>query len=377
MFKILGKNARKSIALIIVFYGISIIFSFGTSVVMSYTRALSSNALFTSNSYSKISFTNEGNKEITKDEFINSIAMQSNLILSKHISMENNDGSNINGQALYFNKSCNKNPPILEGEFLKRNNFKTKEPVAVIGKSLIDNIKLIDNQKFITSEGVNYKVIGIMGYKNKKSEYDDTFVVNLNSSIDKFQGKIEDYLRSSLLIVDGYNISSDKAIADLYNTIKSFNGQVVVNIDEKSNHYGALTQSFVLLKPIITIGVVLVLVLFSNVVNATYFWIEEKRKEIGVRKAVGATNIDIIKRIMFQYQVMAIIASGLALITHAFLNKFTHVLDYFGGSIISISMYSSNVFILIIVAVVVGLVTAMIPISQLLKMDASTIIRGR
>jgi putative ABC transport system permease protein len=119
------------------------------------------------------------------------------------------------------------------------------------------------------------------------------------------------------------------------------------------------------------------MVLFINIINITQFWAKGKQKEIGIRKAFGGTNRNIILRIIFEYQLISIFAAILAVLSVFLLKHYPKVFILIEQSNFNRDTYMQSVFFMIIFSVILGTVTALIPVKQVLKMEANDIIRGR
>lgn len=97
-----------------------------------------------------------------------------------------------------------------------------------------------------------------------------------------------------------------------------------------------------------------------------------QKKELGVRKALGASNKEIILLIILQYEFYTIISSIIALILHLIIkNKLEAIFQR------SFEISLTSIITVIVVAMLIGLISALFPIKKSLKMQPDEIMRGR
>ena len=369
MFKILGRNLKKSLSLFVVFFTISIVFSVFSSYIE--TQRISStinNQIFTN----KFITFQIGNTTITNNDFVEALQAEKGAIISEPINKNTSSGN-----AIYFNENCKNVPPIYQGKFFSVNDFSKDIPVAIVGKDLLKSLELKGNEKYFIFEDKPYKVVGLMGYKNKESLYDNRFIINLNSAISN-----EDIFKKDLNVTmwkfDNIDKSPQDSINNIYKKLKVKDKNFRISINNSSGDYNPLMDAIGIYKSAIFILIIFVLVLFLNVVNISSFWVLDMKKEIGVRKALGGTNKSIIFKILCKYQIIAVSAALLALLVHLILIKSSIALNYLN------ELYNTqshvdiiNVFILFIFTMLIGLLVSFIPIRQIIKMEPNDIIRGR
>jgi putative ABC transport system permease protein len=90
----------------------------------------------------------------------------------------------------------------------------------------------------------------------------------------------------------------------------------------------------ILFKIIVSIFIIIIL----NSVNITGLWVENRKKEIGIRKAVGATNTDLVKLLFYELTSIAIFSMILVFLIQIILIK----INFFDIFNIQINMYSKN-----------------------------------
>ena len=100
--------------------------------------------------------------------------------------------------------------------------------------------------------------------------------------------------------------------------------------------------------------------------------IAERRKEIGLRKALGASNKDIVKEFMFEGLVLGTIGG-----------IFGSILGYVFALVISLNVFSSAITfrpllvpITIIAAIAVSAISCLIPVRTAVKVEPALVLKG-
>ena len=378
MFKLFGRNIKKSVGLFLIFFVISLFFSVTTCYIENTRQSLiEANEFFSDNStIFQIMGGNNGSDKISGSDLINVISKSDGIILGENIGIDKGNNESIAGYAIYFNKSCFNIPPILTGRFFTVNDFNKDEPIALIGKNLREMLITKDNKKYLFYDNTYYRIIGIMGYKNKSSIYDKKFAVNLNAILSDPE-KFSRDLNKVMWRVDNRNSNARNSIKDIYNGLSKVNKNIQIQIENQNSRFSPLTTAFNVNKDLITSLIIFILVLFFNIINVSLFWVSEMKKEIGVRKALGGTNKSIALKIMFKYEIIGITAAFSALMLHVILSKYTNIIKMFGIYYGDASVSLVSILALTAFSLVIGFMASLIPIRQILKMEISDIIRGR
>lgn len=205
---------------------------------------------------------------------------------------------------------------IDDGVFFDKNDLRKKTKVAVIGAKLAEKLfgeATAALTKKIEVEGQGYKVIGILKQTgNINHDFDSSLIVPYTST---------------------YAFNKDKKFFDIHIQIKAY--EKINDIKDKietlllrryhEDDFSVVEQTE-LLKTITTILNALNLVLVAigtislivggiGIMNIMYVSVVEKTKEIGVRRAMGATKKDILLQFMAESVILSFIGglAGLAL----------------------------------------------------------------
>lgn len=242
--------------------------------------------------------------------------------------------------------------------FFEKEDFDINERTAVIGKGLIDYITYDNGEKYYYIKNNYYKVLGILGDEKRETAYDDEVFVNLDSIIgdDKFNLK-------GKYILDAGNKSRD-----VVDQIKEKYKGSSVEIEDINN-----TSNRSIMKRLkddyssIVIHIIKVLfILILSILLVTNFWIRDKSKEIGIRRVLGATKLNVSIRILSELILINIssflLGYFLYLVSSFFKDGYFH-------------FYFISMLFVFLITLFTGLIAAIIPIYKASKMQPSEIMR--
>lgn len=268
------------------------------------------------------------------------------------------------GEAILIKNFDYDSPKLIEGRFFNEEELVSKEPVMVGNKTLVKHFGTIskNGNEYIFYNGVEYKLIGIMGYQDKDTIYDYKFYINLLP-----------YLASESPenIEDEWSIyTEDKSdLLKVTNSLKqNLNTQIeFLDNEESSSVLASVIRDYNMV--MITL-VVLFIVLFLNTASISVYWIDSKRKEIGVRKAFGARNFQIIKRLILEYMFFALLSFLAGLIVYIIIIKL-NLLNLFNSDI-----YLATSFIVLLTCLAFAFFSIIMTASRTLKVPPSDIMKG-
>jgi ABC-type antimicrobial peptide transport system permease subunit len=117
-------------------------------------------------------------------------------------------------------------------------------------------------------------------------------------------------------------------------------------------------------------ALIVLLITGINVSNLCTFWVLDKRREIGIRKAVGGSNLRIALSILLEIMSFPVISLALAIVVQAILAHFiSHLIQY------SVNVTWWNIGIGLLVSLVSGGISALAPALSTLRMTPVTAIR--
>lgn len=368
------RECKKSLGIFVVFFTISLFITVVSFYIVSFRQDIIKSNECLSSKFIMVNFQNAS--RLDKETFMNTIESENGIILYKNFAYFDKDNSNsiVRGNGIYFNENYFNSVPIYEGRFFGVEDAKSNTPMIVLGKNLLSKTITKNNERYFLYDEIYYRVIGTLGYRNQSSMYDELFIINLKAYVHNsdFNKSLIGYWK-----IDNIGGNPQKSLDNIYNKLKAMDKGIQVSIVNESVDYNPLKDTLNKSKNIIIITIILIAVLFINIINITQFWVKGKQKEIGIRKAFGGTNRNIILRIIFEYQLISIFAAILAVLSVFLLKHYPKVLILIEQSNFNRDTYIQSVLFMIIFSLILGTVTALIPVKQVLKMEANDIIRGR
>ena len=274
----------------------------------------------------------------------------------------NND--TIFGRGIYFKNCFQKSFPILEGRDFTKEEIENGEKVALVGVNFKDEVFEENNERFFTIGEEKFKVSGILGRSERQTGYDNTFLFNLKSS-DEFSDT-----RSSWKI----NIENNEALKNILNEYKKLavNKNTSFSLEDIKKDFN-LKEALNEYKDFIDILFLVFIIGILNLIIAIYYWIKKSIKEMGVRKAYGASNGKIVIHILKQYLISICIALIMGVSLHLLLKR---LLIYMFPEFTFDVYYQSIIFITIIF-MFIGLIAVLIPLFKAKKVKPINIMKGK
>jgi putative ABC transport system permease protein len=264
------------------------------------------------------------------------------------------------------------NMNIEKGNFFRKSDVTNASNVAVIGKTtakkLFSNIDPIG--KIIRIDGKNFKVTGILEARGADMfgiDQDDIIIIPVTTAMNKLYG------------LDSYNMiiaqsASDKDINAATEEIRSIlRKHRNIRFGEKEDFMiqsqtqildviGAVTGIFTIV--IASIAGISLLVGGIGIMNIMLVSVTERTREIGIRKAIGAKNRDILIQFLVESTVLSVIGGILGILFAVFvstmLNTFTPL---------KTSITTMPVVIAIVFSTIVGLFFGIYPAMRAARLN--------
>lgn len=260
------------------------------------------------------------------------------------------------------------NYPLIEGRYYTREEILNKDKVMLVGNSYKDKLQEINGKKYVSVFGEKYEVLGIVGDKKGESLWDTRVFIPALSMPKQAKERLGGG-RFSLIFYNTKNVVMEE--------INNFNEQikkVYPNMQitgmgelETKNELGyAINDERVLV--LIAILGYLVCILIS--INIGRYWIEERRFEIGLRKALGHSDYQIGKLLLQETSFLILIAFILASIVQV-------IVDLSIGKFLgySLNLTMMNLIMGSIFIIIGTILTAIIPVVKALKIQPSMVMR--
>jgi len=269
---------------------------------------------------------------------------------------------------------------IISGRFINYSDIKNKRKVAVIGTDVIKG--LYDKKEeiigsYIKVNGVNFMVIGAFKVSNGKGDREEdanTIFVPFTTFSQAFN-RADNVGWMAITAHDNFSITGVKQ--RIFDIIKS-QRKIHPKDDRAVGHFDLAKQFAKItgLFGILTLVGYFVgsLVLLSGVIgisNIMLIVVKERTKEIGVRRALGATPLNIKIQIL-QESLLLTIFSGLVGVSFAafVIWIMNYVLDQVGPveNFANPSVSMTTVIIALVILIVSGLLAGLIPATRAVQM---------
>ncbi|MDR3256674.1 MAG: ABC transporter permease [Endomicrobium sp.] len=217
-----------------------------------------------------------------------------------------NCGTTMEGSSASYAEIRNSYPS--SGRFFTEDENKKREKVVLLGKTVVKEI--FGNEDFnpigeyIKINRIDFQVIGVLPSKNK--EEDNKVIIPLNTAMYRMIGTKSIHWMY-VQVKDGINM---KDVSDAITKRLLFTHRMpasekdvvgITNMAEIQEKYVASTRIFSLLLG--SIAFISLLVGGIGIMNIMFVSVSERTKEIGLRKAIGANNKDI----LFQFIIESIV----------------------------------------------------------------------
>lgn len=235
-----------------------------------------------------------------------------------------------------------KPPPMKEGRFFSKNDFNTTVLLAVIGINRKKDLSYFNNQAYYNIDGIEYKVIGILGAEYA-SPLDNSVFVNRLQNL------------SGIYIIDQHNSSFDN-ITEITGAIK---------IDER---FSGFSRFFKVEFINITFYICSLITVLFMIVNIVFFWILKRQEKIGIKQMLGISNKYILKDIFIEYIIAVLSGIILGTIITIILNLF---------NIINLSKINVFTYLLIFMATfILSIILIIYPVIKILNCSVTDKMKG-
>lgn len=199
-----------------------------------------------------------------------------------------NDQTDSNGtiRKIFYNKEY-VNLPMESGRFFKKSDFVTGNKVAVIGKNKKNEVYEKNGVQYITVEGSEYTVLGIIGY-DTETVIDNYIYINMLS------GSVT---QDSIFKLDClYSNNADDTAELLVNYLKERN----INAEILSTEQ---TFASTVIPKVISARwfICLLTACFLCIWLTSIQWLKDQKRDICIRRLVGASSADIALMLSIKY----------------------------------------------------------------------------
>lgn len=277
---------------------------------------------------------------------------------------------------VYYESEPDWQPMLYKGRNLTPSECTNNSKSIVIGINIANalSVNVNDKVKFYNTE---YKVIGIFGRKNLSTNFDDTIYIPVGALPNEYKGKLEqklikqgdniNFLDMNILIRVNSN-DMDSLISKLE---KHFN-QNTFSYETFNNFYETMSFND-LIMGILIICVPIMVVALINVTNISMLWIVNRKKELCIKKVLGATDVYIKKSIEADMIIVAGISAIIACIVQEIL--YCVVEPAVTAYRLTFNFTWINFIIAVIVSFIIGYLASIIPFEKTIDMNVADVLK--
>ena len=253
--------------------------------------------------------------------------------------------------------------PLSEGRYYTKDEVASGKKVVLVGKYYKEYIYEENGNEYIDIENEKYQVLGIVGFGEQMSLWDSRVFMPCTSLPQSIMDECFIYCDINYILYnyDGSFVSDEEKIQE--NAENMFDGSDIAYLGEIQS--GNMMEDLMNSQDMIyTIAIVGYLVSLVYAINIVVFWMEKRKREIGIRKALGYTNRDITKLLLAEMLGFSVISFVMAILIQ-------FVLKIFMGSLAgyTLQIYVANIVIGLIMILLTAVVTSILPVRKMLKIQ--------
>lgn len=215
----------------------------------------------------------------------------------------------IGGSAEFISKTFD--APLGEGSFYTQSDIDRRARVAVIGQSIKDDVFGNRNAlgQDIRIKNQKFRVVGVFPNKGQVGpfNFDELVIVPHTAAQTYVLGK--DHFQEMFLKIDSAE-NIDKAVFDVTQTLRELhdigpNEEDDFHVQTQQNLIDQIGTVITILTSLLVAVVAISLVVGGiGIMNIMLVSVTERTKEIGLRKALGATKGDILRQFLFEAMIL-------------------------------------------------------------------------
>lgn len=250
------------------------------------------------------------------------------------------------------------------------NSGDDEKSVAVIGRSVADQLfqENVPIGNSFTLRGQEFVVRGVFEQFDKaplspNADLNNAIFIPLRTAKEDFGGQTQIY---QVLVKPAKGVSQDQLISSINQNLKdAHGGQTDFTVLKQSETLAITSHALDLFTSLITgIAAISLLVGGIGIMNIMLMSVTERTREIGVRKAIGATNRQIMNQFLTEALVISVVGGVLGVILSLILNYLLHIFTDLEPVItVPIMLIATGI------AIVTGLVFGVVPAIKAARKD--------
>ncbi len=271
--------------------------------------------------------------------------------------------------------------PVEKGRFLNEIDLQRNKRVAVIGQDVVDRFFRLSNPigESIRIKNVPFEIIGVMSPKGSLigTNLDETVLIPLTTMTNQIVGKTSPYgTQVSWINVEAKDVDSISAAKFQIENLLRLRHKITDEDD-----FGVETSKQMLdIVGNIALGLTVMLAFLAGislivggigVMNIMLVSVSERTSEIGLRKALGASQSDILGQFLIEAVIIAVSGGVIGILTGVGLVTVVGLV-----SPLSPTISSTSITISLAVSGGIGLGFGVIPAQKAAKLDPIVALRG-
>lgn len=320
----------------------------------------------------RIQFENE-DLELLKKELGDRIEYLSARVYKGVQARNKNESGSYTIRSVHPDHQFIENTIITDGRFIDGNDIRNRTRVVVIGRLVEEDLFKKENAlgKFLELNGITYKVVGV--FKDEGSDDEERNIYAPVSTIQLIHKNTDDIDQIALTFNKALGVSgAKKIVVDITRILKE---KHFIAKDDRSgifvrsvfdNYQQNMQLANVLQMIVLWIGIGTLFAGAISIGNIMVFVVKERTKELGIRKALGATPGSIVGLILQESIFITAIAGYIGILIAIFtLGKMGNNLeDYF---ITNPQVNTSTIVWATVILVFVGALAGYIPARRAAK----------
>lgn len=265
----------------------------------------------------------------------------------------------------YYENIPNWQPPLYKGSYISPEQCKNGSRKVLLGVNVAQGLGIKVKDK-ISMMGEQYEVVGIIGQVYYWNKYNDIIYIPMQALPEEFLKTFNDKLtnneKHSLDTTLLYRVKDNK-IAEIEKDINKKFYENQLKIDVKKIYEGSIDYAYYVKDTLIS-KIPLIIIALINISTMSVFWVMSRRKELTVKKILGANDKYIkisIKKDMLMVAIISVLSSIiLQEILYVFIEPEVSKFGY------TFNLNWVNGTISIIIALAVGYISSIFPANETL-----------
>lgn len=268
----------------------------------------------------KIQFKNE-DREFIKEKYGDKVQFITSKVNKSVTASFKGEKNTYELRGIYPEYMFIENNVVKEGRYINQSDLKNNTKVVVIGKKVEDELFFKETAigKYINLSGIQYKIVGVFTDDEGDSEESIIYmpitttqrVYGNNDLVDLIHLTFNPEMNSTEALAFG--VSIEKSLKEKFDVARSDQRAIRIrNMAQGTKQVDMMTASLSII--ILVIGFGTLIAGIVGISNIMIFIVKERTKEIGIRKALGASPRSIVFIILLESIIITAIAGYVGLL---------------------------------------------------------------